>query len=267
MSFAGLSQADIRQKMDEYYRAAQGALLPRDREMGRALREAALELIETPKIGHMRWEPGRTLDVGSGPGGVAAYWPGRWGLHNIVGLELSQNAVRIARETYPTVEYIVGAIETFKDARRFDTIVAVESIEHWVDPRAGLVAIRSHLTADGYFILTTPNRDSLHCRIGRKLGVSVPFCCAHHVREWGYEELRALLADCGFEVTRSIGVGLAPYWALEAKFGTQIRELTDRDDELAVLFADAGRHTPEIAFCQAHACRQAFSCEPAGIQE
>jgi len=256
MTFAGLSRQEIRQKMDEYYRTTPAPALPRDREMGRALRECVLDLIREPAPGHMRWDPGLTLDVGSGPGGLAAYWPNRWDRGAIVGLELSREGVELARRAHPEVEYIEGAIEDFDDERRFDTIVAVETIEHWVDPRPGLRVIRQHLAPDGYFVLTTPNADSLHARIGRKLGVTVPLCCTHHVREFGYEELRALLASEGFEVTRSLGAGLAPYWALEQKFGTRIRELTDYDEELAVLFADAGRHTPEIAFCQAHACRR-----------
>jgi SAM-dependent methyltransferase len=254
VSFAGKTLAEVRAEMDRLYAQGPAYVAPTlwDRDRTKRLYDAVLELAQTD--GH---KTRLTLDVGCGDGGVASFWPSR-----TVGIEISEEACKAARAKHPDREFHCSAIEDLDDPRVFDTVVAVESIEHWVDADRGLEKIREHIVAgaeyrdeDGLLIVTTPNLDSLHHRIGRRLGVWVPFCSNDHVREFGFEELKGLLAKHGFEVVRSLGVGLAPYWALESVFGTRIRELTDHDHELVELLGRAGRDVPEIAFIQAHACR------------
>lgn len=256
MTFAGKSLEEIRQEMNRRYSAgaAYAETLPWDRARTEAIIANALTLAAWPALTVPMGsrEPGMTLDVGCGQGGVAPWWKDR---SELVGLELSEAAVAKATELYPGVDFRVGAIEEFETDERFDTIVAVETIEHWADVHKGLDNVRRLLKDDGVFVVTTPNRDSLHCRIGRRLGLSVPFCSDDHVHEFGYQELVGLLARHGLRVTRSLGAFLQPYWALEAEVGHRIRKLTDHDEELIELLAKAGVHAPEIAFVQCHACR------------
>lgn len=254
MSYANKTLDQIRAEMNRQYAdgTAYADMLAWDVERMKQLHGNVLDLALHPGTmtpGVPR-ETGLTLDVGCGQGGIASYWPNP---RRLVGVEISEVAVEKARAANPGVEYHASAIENFEYHTKFDTIVAVESIEHWRDVPMGLDNIRRLISDDGVFVLTTPNRDSLHARIGRRLGMDVPFCSNDHVYEFGFEELIALLASHGFKVTRSLGACLQPYWALEREFGKRIRMMTDRDEEIVKLLGEAGRNVPHIAFCQCHA--------------
>lgn len=196
----------------------------------------------------------RTLDVGSGTSGIAPYWPH----HDIVGVEISEEAVKVARTRFPDVDYRVGAIETWTPhpGELFGLVIAIESIEHWSNADLGLETVRRALTPEGMFVMTTPNRDSLHFRMGKKLGIKVPKCSYDHVHEFGFVELIECVTAHGFVHEESRGVHLAPYWALESKLGDRVRTLTDKDVDVNRWLNDIGRTMPpEYAFIQAHRFR------------
>lgn len=154
-------------------------------------------------------------------------------------------------------EYLACPAETMaKYLAPQHLIVSVESIEHWVDLEACLNGIREALLPGGYFLLTTPNRDSLHARMGRKLGFDVPFCANDHTYEFGYEELDSIMADAKFQKVAETGVGFAPYWALEAHIGPKLRQITDRDTEVIGWFQTIGERCPEFSFCQVKAFKR-----------
>lgn len=259
MSYTGKTLAQIRAEMDARFASgtAYQAGVPWDTDRMHRLWSATVRLAKCPYGEDDDFETrelGLTLDVGCGEGGVITFWPDR----NVVGVELSSVAVERARKHHPDIEYHVAAAETFVDpeGRLFDTVTAVETIEHWSSPVAGLRGIHGLLKPEGVFVLTTPNSDSLHCRMSRALGHTPPFCSIDHVHEFGFEELKSLLAETGFRVTRSIGVGLSPYWALD-ECGPAIRSLTDTNREVIEMLGAAGEHIPHLAFCQAHACVKA----------
>lgn len=242
---------EIRTEMNQRYGKGLGAYekeLPFDRLRTEEIFNAVLELA-TDRLRDDALQELRTLDVGSGIGGIAEYWPHR----NIVGVEISEVAVAQARQRFPDVRYECSAIEDWKSDEKFPLVVAVETIEHWSDVNQGLDAIRACMPENGVFVLTTPNRDSLHCRIGKKLKLEVPFCSRDHTKEFGFEELIDTVRRRGFLLSASRGVHLAPYWALEAQLGVSIRSLTDKDDEVNGWLNEIGRDMPpKYAFIQAH---------------
>lgn len=255
--YTDLSLDEIRDKMNERYKegTAYSSALPWDEDRTRRIREAVILLAHHPeeRCAGARRSTGRTLDIGCGVGGIAAYWPHS----DTVGVDLSDEAISVARRNFPARSFVAGAIENAElDKGSFQTVVAIESIEHWHSVSSGLGAIYEAMAPDGVFVLTTPNYDSLHHRIGRKLGLETPFCSSDHVHEFGYDELLSLLRASGFQPTRSLGIGLMPYWALEDEFGKKIRKLTDEDAEVIRWLGDAGTHVPHLAFIQAHACRR-----------
>jgi 2-polyprenyl-3-methyl-5-hydroxy-6-metoxy-1,4-benzoquinol methylase len=260
VSFAEKSLDEIRAEMNRQYTegTAYAEMVPWDLERMKQIHGNVLHLATYPTLPPEQQyadsplrDFGLTLDVGCGQGGIASYWPDK---ERLVGVEISDVAVQKAKEAHPDVEYHASAVEDFEYDRKFDTIVAVESIEHWRDVPKGLDNIRKLISEDhGVFVLTTPNRDSLHARIGRKLGLPVPFCSTDHVYEFGFDELIALLHSHGFKVTRSLGACLQPYWALEREFGHKIRRMTDEDEAIVKLLGEAGTNVPHIAFCQCHA--------------
>jgi len=154
-------------------------------------------------------------------------------------------------------EYIVSPAETLPlpDAS-VDLAVSVESIEHWIDVEAALDGLHRVIRPEGVLVLTTPNRDSLHARMGRKMGVQVPFCADDHTHEFGYEELDRLLYSRGFEKVDETGASFAPYWALESALGHRVRPITDSDPEVVEWMNSIGRRCPEFAFCQIKSFRR-----------
>jgi len=240
---------EIAERMDDAYRGEgqpYTVSLPFDRQRMERIRDAVLELAgEDARDPHKR-----VLDVGCGLGGVVSYWPHR----NIVGLEISAEAVAKARAAFPDATFEVGSIEELpRVGELFDLVCAVESIEHWADAPRGLDAVRSRLRDDGILVLTTPNRDSLHCRIARKLGLEAPYCSSDHVHEFGFDELLRTVTSAGFRLDRSRGVHLAPVWALEGVIGSALRRLTNDDEDVNEwLNAIGASAPPELCFIQCH---------------
>lgn len=138
-----------------------------------------------------------------------------------------------------------------------ELIVSVESIEHWSDVDAGLEGVRQALVPGGHFVLTTPNRDSLHVRMARQLGFEPPFCAHDHTYEFGYKELDRILASHGFELAHEAGVGFAPYWAMGPMVDPRVRALTDSSPDVIAWMQSIGSRVPEFSFCQAKAYRRA----------
>ena len=229
--------------------------LPFDLERGKNIRAATLGLADmrTPEAGWLLAPETRTLDVGSGEGGIASFWPHM----NITGVEISEFAIEKARAQYPKMRFRCCAIEQFElgaGEAAYDLVVAQESIEHWTDPTEGMKRISAAIKRSGHFILTTPNRDSLHCRMSRKLELGEPpTCSGDHIHEFGYRQLIEFVEGFGFRKEYSRGVGLLPYWTMERLMGPQVRFLTDRDEEVVDWFETIGNTAPaEFCFIQCH---------------
>lgn len=210
-----------------------------------AIRDLAGEEGSDPKC--------RTLDVGSGLGGIATFWPHQ----NVVGVELSATAVDIARKNCPEVRYFACPIERLDpgvgEIGPYGMVVAVETIEHWMDVGKGLENVRGVLSQGGALVLSTPNRDSLHCRIGRIWQFDPPYCSNDHVHEFGYQELIDRVCAIGFRHVRSRGACLTPLWALEGIVNAKFRELTDENVEVNRWLNEIARCAPaEYAFIQCH---------------
>lgn len=124
---------------------------------GIRLQRAAAILYEIAllQLGHPR-----ILDFGCGTGtftGMLSH------VGDVVGVELSPAAMRLAKTRMPGIDFRVGDIfEVGLQRSSFDVIVLQEVIEH-VDDQAGLVS-RCHdfLKDGGHLILTTPNKKIVH---------------------------------------------------------------------------------------------------------
>jgi 2-polyprenyl-3-methyl-5-hydroxy-6-metoxy-1,4-benzoquinol methylase len=100
----------------------------------------------------------RVLDIGCGAGAWGAALKAR-GAQELVGIEISDTAAALAEQRYDDVhrdsveELTLGAL----GARRFDTIVAADVIEHLVDPWKELSRWREWVAPSANLVLSVPN--------------------------------------------------------------------------------------------------------------
>lgn len=73
--------------------------------------------------------PGRVLDVGCGCGGRFLRLLEERG-DDITGIDVSAEMIRLAREAHPQADFMVQDVCNFKSTRRFDLIIAWDSIFH-----------------------------------------------------------------------------------------------------------------------------------------
>lgn len=139
------SAGEIRTWYNRRY-AAHGAATMRPAEAYAPI----LELLEP--------RPGATLlDVSCGTGHLLAAASAR-GLQP-VGVDLSEEAVRIARGTAPQARLAVCRGEALPLApARFDYLTCLGSLEHFVDIEAGLGEMRRVVRSGGRLVIMVPNR-------------------------------------------------------------------------------------------------------------
>ncbi len=77
-----------------------------------------------------------------------------------VGFDLSRDAIRYAAASFPTVKFICGSATAFPLSNAsFNLITAFEVIEHLADWDLLLRESARVLTADGLFLVSTPNKE------------------------------------------------------------------------------------------------------------
>lgn len=101
--------------------------------------------------------PGRVLDVGCGEGFFLAE-ANRAGME-VVGVEIVEQAIRLARGRVPHASLVVAAGEAlpFPDAS-MDYVTCLGTLEHFADPSAGAREVARVLRDDGWALIVVPNR-------------------------------------------------------------------------------------------------------------
>ncbi len=145
----------------------------------------------------------RVLDAGCGRSlftEIGRRWP-----FTIVAADVDLDLLRSRQAEHPEVRWAVADAHPlpFKDAA-FDALFAGELIEHLADPAQGVAEFRRVLRPGGTLVLTTPNRLRLANLADRSERPYSP----DHLSELSYDEARALLERCGFEIVRSTGLHL-----------------------------------------------------------
>ena len=140
--------------------------------------------------------PGCLLEIGSNLG-YLLHVAGRRGW-KAIGLELSDFAVRYAREHFGVDARCTPLAEAGFGDGAFDAVVMRDVLEHVRDPRAILSEVRRVLRPGGFLGLSMPNFASLAAQLGgphwRHLRPE------QHLFHFAPATLRRLLAECGFEI-------------------------------------------------------------------
>jgi 2-polyprenyl-3-methyl-5-hydroxy-6-metoxy-1,4-benzoquinol methylase len=191
------------------------------------------------------------LEIGCGLGGIAA--------HNIrdaariIATDLSDTALATARAFFHDrreLSFFQMDSEnlTFDDAS-FDIAIAKEVLEHLSNPETCLASLHRVLRPGGYLALSTPNRDSFHLRVNRKLGRSDFKCSGDHIKEFTYSEMVEMLESAGFSIEKAEGVTLSPFHYVPDVFPDRVKALEDDPEFVEWMRVLGQRAGAEFGFC------------------
>lgn len=173
-----------------------------------------------------RWLPGvpglvsrlekgtRIADVGCGSGTAAILMAEGYPNSELVGYDLSPNAIATARSRsagMANVEFVEKAVEEIPTDPPFGLITGFDVIHDLTDPLAALHRIRDALDDDGLFLMMEPNasfdlEDNLSPRGAMLYGISALHCMTQSLASggaglgaaWGRERAEALAVEAGF---------------------------------------------------------------------
>lgn len=139
------------------------------------------------------------VDIGCGDGHLCAElqmagWP------SVVGIDVSQERIARARQSYPQVTFYDRPIEATDIAQHsVDLIIMDNVIEHLPDPVTILEQLCAYMRPDGKIVLITPNLESGHFRLlGRRW---TPELAPHtHIFLFTPASLARLMVKAGFLV-------------------------------------------------------------------
>ncbi len=116
-------------------------------------------------------------------------------LAEVTGVEQPTAAAK-AKELFPDGRFVSADLERPDETGlgKFDLLLCVDVIEHFLDPDVLLRFMRSHCHEQSYVLLSTIERDVRRGKSNRKSSK------AEHVREWNLDEFGAYLSSQGFEV-------------------------------------------------------------------
>ncbi len=154
------------------------------------------------------------LDVPCGDGTLTAMFADHF--ERIVGVDASGAHLAQARTRLPGVEFHEALIEDFETEERFDSVFALNILEHVVDPVAVLRKLSSFLKDDGVLIVHVPNAHALNRKLAVIMGTLEkceelsPFDInvAGHRRYYTLDTLRADVENAGLKVAKTGGIFL-----------------------------------------------------------
>jgi 2-polyprenyl-3-methyl-5-hydroxy-6-metoxy-1,4-benzoquinol methylase len=141
-------------------------------------------------------------DLGCGNGHIA----GRLASvgYEVTGIDASQSGIRIARQTYPEVDFVEALINReLTGSRSFDLVISSDVIEHLYRPSDLLEAASTLLKPRGHLLLGTPYHGYL-----KNLAIAVAgrldshFSALHdggHIKFFSVKTLSQLLTRHSFE--------------------------------------------------------------------
>ena len=163
---------------------------------------------------------GTMLDVGCGRGDLLRFMRARNSTLTLTGIDLSD----IAPDS--EIEFVRGDFLTWRDARRFDAVVSLATIEHVADVRGFVVGMMARTKPGGLLLIMTLNDRSVLYAVARAMGQigldtpAIRLYDRHHVNHFTGSSLRRLMEVCGLSVVE-VSNHNAPMAAIdfEAKSG------------------------------------------------
>lgn len=159
--------------------------------------------------------PKRLFELGCGSGVVANELHKRG--YDLVGVDPSQEGIRIAKRAFPDVNLHEGSTEDDLAARfgTFPIVLSLEVIEHVYAPRQFARCVANLLAPGGLAIISTPYHGyfkNLTLAVTGKLDAHFTALWDNgHIKFWSIKTLRQLLVRAGFQTNMEfIRVGRIP---------------------------------------------------------
>ena len=167
----------------------------------------------------------RMLDIGCGNGALAGQFLAR-GMQ-VVGVDLSESGIAIARKKYPQGRFEIlnaeGDLLESLAAEPFDVVISTEVIEHLYDPRAFARTAFAAVRPGGRFVCTTPYHGYLKnlalSLVGKWDSHASPLWDGGHIKLFSRRTLGQLLDDAGFVNVAFAGIGRLPYLWMSMAMG------------------------------------------------
>jgi SAM-dependent methyltransferase len=158
--------------------------------------------------------PRRILDFGCNIGGAVRLFAEAG--HEVAGVDISDSAIRIARQRLPDARFELLTAENrvpFSD-HSFDVCYSSEVIEHLFDVTGFLREMHRVLTPEGLLVLTTPYHGWIKNLLVMTFNFEKHFDpTGGHVRFFSKQSLTHCLRASGFRVEHVSGIGRRrPVW-------------------------------------------------------
>lgn len=194
------------------------------------------------------------LEMGPADGEMTKFLAADFASLSVV--DASPMFVAAAEGIAPHVTGHVALFEEFSPPASYDTIVMSHVLEHVADPVGILERVRTWLAPGGRIIAIVPNADSLHRRLGVKLGMlsrrnelNEQDVQIGHRRVYNREEFDRDLLAGGLRIVAKGGIFL--------KLLSNNQMLTFEDEKLVDGMFELGKDLPEL-------CSEIYSiCVPA----
>lgn len=153
-------------------------------------------------------------DLGCGNGHIT----GRLAVlgYEVIGVDASESGIKIARRTYPGVEFVEAMIDRdLESLGKFDLVISSDVIEHLYRPSDLLEAAISLLKPNGQILLGTPYHGYLKNLVLAATGkMDAHYSVLHdggHIKFFSVRTLSKLMASHGFVDLSFAFYGRAPW--------------------------------------------------------
>jgi 2-polyprenyl-6-hydroxyphenyl methylase/3-demethylubiquinone-9 3-methyltransferase len=180
--------------------------------------EACTKQYIWPLVGNLLGPPGgrHVLDAGCGDGGFCQYLESLG--FSVSGFDASESGVALATKKVQTGMVLqVSAYEDLRAAfgRRFDSVTALEVIEHLYAPRVFLRRLGEMLEPGAPLILSTPYhgyfKNLALAAYGRLDAHFTVLWDGGHIKFFSPKTIRRMLEECGYRVVALRGAGRVPW--------------------------------------------------------
>ncbi|MEP6755486.1 MAG: class I SAM-dependent methyltransferase [Chthonomonadales bacterium] len=157
----------------------------------------------------------RILELGCADGMVTAELSEKF--VGVEAMDASEELIAKARLRAPKAKFHAALFEEFQPEEKYDTLILGHVLEHVENPVAILLTVSKWLAPSGRMIITVPNGESIHRRIGVEMGMlefptqlNDDDIRIGHRRVFTIQTLRTVILSAGLNIMKEEGILVKP---------------------------------------------------------